>query len=139
MFQIKVVEKIQTHFMYDKSSPPPENRSVYEIMSKNMAENTDDNMAQALSMLDKSPCAHPHTYAPATQMYARTHTQKYKKTAFNKSTTVTETRLNVTLHVHCLPCSICVYAQAISCYFDSHAQTLMNDTRHSLNTASVPA
>jgi hypothetical protein len=34
MFQTKVVEKIKTYVLYS-STPFPENRVVYEIMSKN--------------------------------------------------------------------------------------------------------
>jgi hypothetical protein len=36
MFQIKVVEKIKTHFMFNNFSF--ENFAVYEIMSKNVVE-----------------------------------------------------------------------------------------------------
>ena len=36
MFQIKLVEKFVTHFMFTKFFS--ENRTVYEIMSKNMVQ-----------------------------------------------------------------------------------------------------
>jgi len=37
MLQTKAVEKIKTHFMYNNSFFP-ENRAVYEIMWRNMAQ-----------------------------------------------------------------------------------------------------
>ena len=50
MFEIKVVEKIKTHFM--SSNFFSENRAVYEIMSKKVEpEAADDNMAE-YRMLD---------------------------------------------------------------------------------------
>ena len=51
-FQTKVVEKMKIQSSCSKSFP--ENRTVYEIMWKNMVEpdNTDKNMAHAHSMLD---------------------------------------------------------------------------------------
>ena len=38
MFQTKVVEKIKTHILCSVTPPPPENRTVYEIMWKNTVE-----------------------------------------------------------------------------------------------------
>jgi len=35
MFEIKVVEKIKTHFMFNNSLFSPENRAIYGIMWKN--------------------------------------------------------------------------------------------------------
>jgi hypothetical protein len=52
MFQIKVVEK-NTHFMF--SNFFPENRAVYEIMSKMMMK--PGSMTHARYMLDKRPHA----------------------------------------------------------------------------------
>jgi len=37
MFQIKVIRKIKIRILY-AITPPPENRAVYEIMWKNIAE-----------------------------------------------------------------------------------------------------
>jgi hypothetical protein len=37
-YQIRVLEKIETRLMFDNFPPPPENRGVYEIMSKNVVE-----------------------------------------------------------------------------------------------------
>ena len=35
MFQMKVLEKTETHFMFNDFFFPPESRAVYEIMCKN--------------------------------------------------------------------------------------------------------
>jgi len=51
MFQTKVVDKINTHFMFNNiPPPPPQNRAVYEIMWENIVragQATDDNMTHA--------------------------------------------------------------------------------------------
>jgi hypothetical protein len=51
MFQIKVVEKIKTLFMFNNFFS--ENGAVYEIMWKKYGGTTDNNMAHALCILDK--------------------------------------------------------------------------------------
>ena len=52
IFQINVVEKTKTHILYSVTFP--ENRTIYEVMSKNKEVREDaDNMAPARGILDK--------------------------------------------------------------------------------------
>ena len=53
--------------------------------------------------LSKSTCTRPRTRAP-TRTHARSHTEIYNIYCFSTVTTVTRTRLNVTIYVHCLSC-----------------------------------
>jgi hypothetical protein len=77
MFWTKVVEKIKTHFMINNSFP--ENRTVYETMSKNVVNSGDTNDVAIWRICfawwkSKATCtyAHAHTYAPGYP-HARTH------------------------------------------------------------------
>ena len=91
IFQTKAVDKIKTQFYVHLLLP--ENRTVYKIMWKNMAqpERPYDNAKHALCMMDN------------LRLHTHTHTHKVCNTYwFSMATMVTRTRLNVTLYVHCL-------------------------------------
>ena len=89
MFHTEVVQKIETHFMFNNVFP--ENPAVHEIMWKNYVQPgraTDDNMAHTHCMLD-------------TQSYKHTF-RIFNTYCFSTATIVARTRLTVTLYVHCL-------------------------------------
>jgi len=88
MFHTNVVEKSK-HILRSITKIGP----IYEIMWKKYCtagQATDDNMAHAHCMLDT---------------YGYKHTLRiYNTYRFSTATKVVRTRLNVTLHVHCLTC-----------------------------------
>jgi hypothetical protein len=94
----KVVgENKNTHFMFnDSPSPPPEKRAVYGIMWKNRycraGQATDENTAHALCLLNNSGYKHTLTIC---NIYC-----------FSTATVVARKRLNVTLYVYWLSCSV---------------------------------
>jgi len=84
MFQTKVVEEFKTHFVFSKFF---ENRTVYEIMWKNIIERSKPQMTMQRM----------HIHA------GYKHTLRICNTYCSSATTiVSRTRLNVTLYVHCL-------------------------------------
>ena len=80
MFQIKVTEKIKTHFTFSGSFFPPENRAIYD-MSKNMVqpERTQTiwrlRVAYWIGKLTRAQ-VHARAHAP-THRNARCHPQKH--------------------------------------------------------------
>jgi hypothetical protein len=115
MFQTKVVEKIKTEILYLVTFS--ENRSVYEIMSKNMVELERTHTIWRLRVaywiskqahvraLAPTP-THSHTDAHACRHpRARTRTHTQRTMSYLLLSTVT--LLNVTLHVHYLSCYLC--------------------------------
>jgi hypothetical protein len=121
MFQINVVEKIKTHFMF--SDFFPENRAVYEIMRKiwwsQRGNKRRHNMAHTHWMRNKQgythahACIRPRIRAPirtCDRSHAHTHTHRQICNIYCSSTApiFTRTLLNVTLYVHCLCCEILI-------------------------------
>jgi hypothetical protein len=102
IYQIKVVEKIKTHILCSAIFFPPSNRTVYEIMSKNMMEPERTQTIWRQRM--------PYGISKFTRgraragAHARTHTLTHNTDCFSKATVVSWTRLSVTLYVHCLSC-----------------------------------
>jgi hypothetical protein len=85
-------ENQTTHFMLKNSPPPPENRSVYETMSKNLVEVEAKNDVTIWRILvacwiSKTTVTHAHAYAhvpehphASTHARARTHTNTRRQT-----------------------------------------------------------
>ena len=112
MFQIKVVGKNQnTCFMF--SNFFPENRAVYEIMSKNMVESERLQIAiwrRVACWISKATHAEAHLRARAptpTRACTCTHTKTTicNTYCFPTAKAVSRTRLNITLYVYCQSCS----------------------------------
>ena len=93
MFQSKFVEKTKTHIWCSITSFS-ESRKVYEIMWKNMVES---NRPQMIMRPMRFACWITRT--TDTLIIFNTY-------YFSTTTMVKRTRLNVTLYVHCLSCSI---------------------------------
>jgi hypothetical protein len=102
MFQIQFVEK--SKYIFYVQLRFPENRAVYEIMTKNMAEPetpqmTRSNVACWISKVTRVE-AHSRARAP-------THTHRNMWYLFFSTTTIFSwTRLSVMLHVNCLSFSL---------------------------------
>jgi hypothetical protein len=92
MFQAKSVEKIKTHFV--SSIYIAKNRAVYEIMWKNIVnpDRPNDNVIRRMRFSCRITKA------------TNTHSEYVTLFFFFSVTVVERTRLNVTLHVHCLSC-----------------------------------
>ena len=77
MFQIRIVEKIKTYFMFCESFS--ENRAVYEIMPKNFvkARKDADNKAPARGILISKPTRAQANARARISTSTHTHTQKY--------------------------------------------------------------
>jgi hypothetical protein len=117
MFYTKVVEKTETRILCSILFFP-ENRTVYEIISKNVVETEGSQMTSQygayalrawLARLYARMRMHTTT-CPGTYMHACTckhaHTDQYVTLiAFYTATMVSWTHLNVALHVHCVSCS----------------------------------
>jgi hypothetical protein len=87
MFQTKVVEEIKT-----VTSPPPENRAVYEVKCKNF-------VRPGKPQMTKWRMRNARWIPKATN----THSE-YVTYWCSIVTMVVRTRLNVTLYAHCLSC-----------------------------------
>jgi hypothetical protein len=106
-FQKILTDKIKIHVLYSKTStsPPPENRAVYEIISKNVVEPERPQMTircmRVECCISKFTRAQEHarTWGPS-HTHTHTHTVRMCNTyCFSAVTMVSWTRLNITLYV----------------------------------------
>ena len=97
MFQIKVVEKIKTHFMFSDFFP----KVGPLVTSKNVVQPETPQMASQYALHAGQAWLHAraHTHTP-------THTQRKVCNIYcvSTATIVTRTRLSVTLYVHGVSC-----------------------------------
>ena len=94
-------ENKNTHFMFCKFLP--ENRAIYEKISKNMMEPERPQTIWSMRFAWRIH-ARKHTSAPM-HPHTHTHTDQYVIiTAFPQQQWFSWTRLRVTLYVHCLSC-----------------------------------
>jgi hypothetical protein len=99
MIQTKVVEKVKAQISCSMT-PPPENRAVYEITWKNFVDLGRPRM--------EIRCMRMSRWAPkATNTHSGCVIHTY---CFSTATVVARMHLNVTLHVHCLSCLMCIFA-----------------------------
>ena len=99
-------ENRNTHFIFKNFFS--KNRTVYEIMPKNMVENERPQMtsqygAYAFDAGLARLHVHARAHAPGYP-HARTHRRISNTYSFSTATVVTRTRLDVTLYVHCPSC-----------------------------------
>ena len=97
-----------------------ENRTVYEVISKIWWSQSGygwrHNMAQTNCMMDTQGYMHaPARICPRTRTHASVRTQMCNTYCFCTAIMITETRLNVTLHVHCQSC-ICAPFKILSLF-----------------------
>jgi hypothetical protein len=110
MFEIKVIDKIKTHFLFNNFFS--ENCAVYEIMLKNIVEPGMLQMAiwgRVACRISKATRAQGHASARAPT-YTDTHTHR-NTCCFSTATMVSWTRLIVTLYVQCLSCFLFLHAE----------------------------
>jgi len=87
---------MKTHFLYSVTSPPPENRFVYEIMWKNLVEPERQMTIRRMRIACWIPKA------------TDTHSELCNTYCFSTATVIARTRLNVTLYVLYLPCLLLI-------------------------------
>ena len=105
-FQIKVVQKIKTHFMF--STFFSENRAIYEITSKNVVEPERLQVAlwrRVVCWTSKATRASARALTPThSPTRAYMHIEICNTYCFLTATLVSWMRLRVTVYVHCLSC-----------------------------------
>ena len=127
MFQTKVVEKIKTHILcsitfFRKSCRLWDNVEKYGTARQA----TDDNIIRRMRFA--------YWITKATD----THSE-YLKHSFSMATMVTRTRLNVTLYLHCLFCSVlyCYDNGTIGCYVQDFGFCPSSNIPKNTNTEST--
>ena len=97
MFQIKVVEKVETHIL----RRVPFLRAAREIMWKNMVE---PERSQMTIRRMRSACLVSNATREHAQAPSHAHAQIHNTCRISTATTVAWTFLSVMLYVHCLSC-----------------------------------
>ena len=140
-------ENQNTHFMF--SNFLSENRSVYEIMSKNVVEPERPQIIRRMPccMLDEygytrastSPRQRTHTHARThPRARARAHTQICNTYCFSTATMVSWTRLSVTVYAHCLSCYNYLQRSDRTVTVISVLHLLLRSTRKAICTFTSP-
>jgi hypothetical protein len=110
------VEKIKAHISCSVTFFPP--KIVYEIMSKNVAEQERSQMTMwrmrfacwISHVLKHMPAhVHPPIHPPPPHTHTHTHTKQCNTLCFSTATMVSWTHLNVMLYVHWLSCCYSLY------------------------------